>query len=156
MRLWHEALIPYLPRQQLLGQHRECCALRGLGWGKKRATVDYVFNHTRIDLVMYPIRVMREMERRGYKPNPSWYDFEYRGSNCSPDSQSAVSKMMRKANLWYIPVYPEHNDEYLKECLGNLEAKGIHIDMEVKKNDTKAVHKAFCSTKLCDKAVGAL
>lgn len=23
MRLWHESLIPYLPRQQLLGQHRE-------------------------------------------------------------------------------------------------------------------------------------
>ena len=31
MRLWHQALIPYLPRQQLLGQHRECCALRGKG-----------------------------------------------------------------------------------------------------------------------------
>ena len=29
MRLWHEALIPQLPRPQLLGQHRECCALRG-------------------------------------------------------------------------------------------------------------------------------
>lgn len=29
MRLWHEALIKKLPRQQLLGQHRECCALRG-------------------------------------------------------------------------------------------------------------------------------
>lgn len=35
MRLWHQSLIPKLPRQQLLGQHRECCALRGLGWGKK-------------------------------------------------------------------------------------------------------------------------
>lgn len=33
MRLWHEVLIPKLPRQQLLGQHRECCALRGKGWG---------------------------------------------------------------------------------------------------------------------------
>ena len=29
MRLWHQALIPKLPRPQLLGQHRECCALRG-------------------------------------------------------------------------------------------------------------------------------
>ena len=34
MRLWHEELISKLPRQQLLGQHRECCALRGNGWGK--------------------------------------------------------------------------------------------------------------------------
>jgi len=34
MRLWHESLITKLPRQQLLGQHRECCALRGGGGGK--------------------------------------------------------------------------------------------------------------------------
>ena len=29
MRLWHEQMIPKLPKNQLLGQHRECCALRG-------------------------------------------------------------------------------------------------------------------------------
>ena len=46
MRLWHEALISQLPRPQLLGQHRECCALRGNGWGRKHATVDYVFTHS--------------------------------------------------------------------------------------------------------------
>ncbi|MGV3061840.1 pyrimidine dimer DNA glycosylase/endonuclease V, partial [Streptococcus hyovaginalis] len=28
MRLWHEALLSQIPRQQLLGQHRECAALR--------------------------------------------------------------------------------------------------------------------------------
>ena len=39
MRLWHEALISKLPRQQLLGQHRECCALRGAGWGRKHSVV---------------------------------------------------------------------------------------------------------------------
>ena len=31
MRLWHEQLIPVLPKNQLLGQYRECCALRGNG-----------------------------------------------------------------------------------------------------------------------------
>ncbi|MBO1911863.1 hypothetical protein J4G37_44625, partial [Microvirga sp. 3-52] len=35
MRLWHEDMLMELPRQQLLGQHRECCALRGFGWNKK-------------------------------------------------------------------------------------------------------------------------
>lgn len=34
MRLWHQELISKLPRQQLLGQHREIAALRGNGWGK--------------------------------------------------------------------------------------------------------------------------
>ena len=43
MRLWHQDLIERLPRQQLLGQHRECAALRGRGWGKSHATVNYVF-----------------------------------------------------------------------------------------------------------------
>ena len=27
MRLWHKYLIPYLPKQQLLGQWRECCCI---------------------------------------------------------------------------------------------------------------------------------
>ncbi|MFP9126015.1 pyrimidine dimer DNA glycosylase/endonuclease V, partial [Enterococcus faecalis] len=53
MRLWHEKLISKLPRQQLLGQHRECCALRGNGWGKKHATVDYVFHYSPYRLFQY-------------------------------------------------------------------------------------------------------
>lgn len=53
MRLWHEALISQLPRPQLLGQHRECCALRGNGWGRKHATVDYVFTHSPYRLYAY-------------------------------------------------------------------------------------------------------
>lgn len=32
MRLWHEHMLPRLPRQQLLGQHRECAALRSSYW----------------------------------------------------------------------------------------------------------------------------
>ena len=53
MRLWHETLIPLLPRQQLLGQHREVAALRGKGWGKKHATVDYVFTHSYYNFIFW-------------------------------------------------------------------------------------------------------
>ena len=35
MRLWHEEIIHLLPKNQILGQHRECCALRGNGWNGK-------------------------------------------------------------------------------------------------------------------------
>ena len=45
MRLWHQDLIAYLPYQQLLGQHREICAMRGKGWKRKHQTVDYVYTH---------------------------------------------------------------------------------------------------------------
>ena len=53
MRLWHEQIINILPKNQLLGQHRECCALRGNGWMKKHRTVDYVFLYSPYHLFTY-------------------------------------------------------------------------------------------------------
>ena len=50
MRLWAEQLIAVLPRQQILGQHREACSLRGNGWGRKHSTVNYVFKYNLIKL----------------------------------------------------------------------------------------------------------
>ena len=58
MRLWHQDLLPLLPRQQLLGQHRECCALRGKGWGKPHGVVNYVFEHPLETLEDYHFAVM--------------------------------------------------------------------------------------------------
>lgn len=81
MRLWHEELIPLLPRQQLLGQHRECCAMRGNGWGKKHRVVDYVFKHSLHDLELYHAKVMQEMFNRGYKVSSEWFYRNYRGKH---------------------------------------------------------------------------
>ena len=72
MRLWHEQLIPLLPKNQLLGQHRECCALRGNGWNKKHKTVDYAFSYTPYHLFIFHSLVMDEMEKRGYKVSAEW------------------------------------------------------------------------------------
>jgi uncharacterized protein (TIGR02328 family) len=120
MRLWHEKLIPKLPRQQLLGQHRECCALRGGGWGKKHRTVDYVFTHSPYKLFQFHEKVMHEMQRRGYQPNKLWLDPLYRGAKVSPyDSLQSVKLTS--------PIYPEHDDAYLNECIENLASKGIEI-----------------------------
>lgn len=129
MRLWHYHLIPHLPRQQLLGQHRECCALRGNGWGKKHATVNYVFEHHPYILWNYHVRVMDEMKYRGYNVDEQWGDPCYRGKSCE---RYYIDVFLEKYD------YPEHNDEYLKECLANLAGKGIIID-EVKylKNSRK-------------------
>ena len=74
MRLWHQDLIPKLPRPQLLGQHRECCALRGNGWGKKHATVNYVFDYSPYRLYAYHRLIMEEMTARGYKVSPEWWE----------------------------------------------------------------------------------
>lgn len=69
MRLWHQNLISWLPRQQLLGQHRELAALRGRGWGKAHATVNYVFQYSPYKLYQFHLLVLAEMQRRNYHPN---------------------------------------------------------------------------------------
>lgn len=123
MRLWHQDLLPYLPRAQILGQHRECCALRGLGWGKKHSTVDYVFTHSVKRLVDYHFQVLKEMERRGYKPGQQWYCSEYRGKNSMPWPCTLQSYDLSKEAL----IYPEHDDVYREECLANLRQKGVEL-----------------------------
>lgn len=110
MRLWHELLIPGLPRAQLLGQHRECCALRGLGWGRRHQTVDYVFTHPYEFLVAYHYQVMNEMVNRGYRVDPRWWDCSYRGQRaparpCDPGQMPGQH-----------PVYPEHDASYESLC----------------------------------------
>lgn len=118
MRLWHEQLIPHLPRQQLLGQHRECAALRGDSWGRPHATVNYVFTHPPYKLYQYHLLIMQEMRRRGYRPDPLWEDPLYRGKTAAPYRSEAVCEATS-------PIYPEHDAAYLAECLDNLKQKGI-------------------------------
>ena len=131
MRLWHQKLIPYLPRQQLLGLHRECCALRGAGWGRKHSVVDYVFTHEPAKLVAYHWMVMNEMLRRGYHPDMIWYNYDWRGNTlqkqedwCNHNDAIHYWKCVDNGNM----IFPEHNDTYLQECLENLRSKGINID----------------------------
>ncbi|ODA39280.1 TIGR02328 family protein [Desulfosporosinus sp. BG] len=124
MRLWHQDLLPLLPRPQILGQHRECCALRGKGWGRKHSTVDYVFSHNVRRLVNYHCLVLLEMERRGYKPDQQWFCPEYRGRNTAPWQTILSDELEATVEN---PIYPEHNDAYRKECLANLKQKGVEL-----------------------------
>lgn len=133
MRLWHQKLLPHLDRQRLLGQHRECCALRGKGWGKKHATVDYVFTHGPEWLVSYHLQVMDEMRRRGYNPDPVWGNPLWRGSALGEDywvDWKTIKMLNHSVVLQDMMIYPEHNDEYLRECIALLKEKQAPIDWE--------------------------
>lgn len=133
MRLWHQSLISKLPRQQLLGQHRECCALRGQGWGRNHSVVNYVFEHDPAVLVAYHYLIMNEMEKRGYNPDKKWQNANYRGQTlgiqenwCNRKLATALAlaaSFSQKKTLYF-----EHNEEYLQECIENLKSKGIDID----------------------------
>lgn len=154
MRLWHESLLPLLPNPQLLGQHRECCALRGLGWGRPHSTVNYVFDHPYEYLYVYHLKVLKEMLNRGYELHLAWYRMTYRGAKAphiiyyskeNEESLRALAlnwedfpKGYYKPNPGFsivklakpgVLVYPEHNDQYLRECLDNLSRKGIHLEV---------------------------
>lgn len=72
MRLWHYQLVPFLPRQQLLSQWRECvCIAKSI---HEKGTPNHILVNKIID---YPISefnnycsiVLSEMIRRGYKVN---------------------------------------------------------------------------------------
>ena len=122
MRLWHEQIIHLLPKNQLLGQHRECCALRGNGWNKKHKTVDYVFTYSPYNLFIYHSKIMDEMEKRGYRVSKEWRDKNYRGQKAESYSN------LEETNI-SSPIYKEHNNEYLLECIENLAGKGIRLDI---------------------------
>lgn len=128
MRLWPLAILDQLPRQQLLGQHRECCALRGKGWGRKHSTVDYVFKHPYWFLFNYHLEVMHEMARRGYSYCQAWTFEIYRGASSRFDN--AIDYTCRKKYDFHT-IYPEHDMKYLDECIANLAAKGVKIDRNV-------------------------
>ena len=122
MRLWHEKIIPLLPKSQLLGQHRECCALRGNGWKKKHKTVDYVFSYSPYLLFRYHLLVMEEMEKRGYNVSEEWKDKNYRG-------KIAEKYMNLEEEIIEDPIYKEHNNKYLDECIENLRNKRIELKL---------------------------
>ena len=128
MRLWHQQMISALPRQQLLGQHRECAALRGRGWGRKHSVVDYVFTHEPERLVAYHWKIMDEMRKRGYNPSAIWYSPNWRGNIIGASKWCEVDKV----NKFFHQdgnIYPEHNEEYLNECIQNLKDKGVEIGL---------------------------
>ena len=125
MRLWPLCIIDQLPRQQLLGQHRECCALRGRGWGRKHSTVDYVFAHSLKELYEYHMFIMAEcIVRRGYKIDSQWLHPSYRGKNCP----RAEFPELARWEFNKPGIYEEHNENYLDDCIENLARKGISID----------------------------
>jgi uncharacterized protein (TIGR02328 family) len=133
MRLWHVALIPALPcrkttgdkkKNQLGGQHQECCAARGKGWGRRHEIVDYAWNHPPAMLCRYHFIVMRELIRRGYNIDGKWWDPLYRGKRCPPwPDRLSIGWVVEDE----IPDYPEHDDAYLAACIQNLAKKNIYI-----------------------------
>ena len=112
MRLWHKDLIPVLPRQQLLGQWRECCLIA------KSIAEKGTPNHILVNKVMdyplehfftYSIRIYEEMNKRGYKVDKNKFIKYF------PTLAVTIEKKYLFSD-W-------HNDRYFWQCYYNLEEK---------------------------------
>ncbi len=112
MRLWHKLLIPVLPRQQLLGQWRECCLIA------KNIAEKGSPNHILVNkIIEYPLEhfhyyvgmIHDEMEKRGYKVDyfkfDKWLHLE--------ENHCTYSELFLG---W-------HNERYFKQCYYNLQEK---------------------------------
>lgn len=75
MRLWHKRLIEWLPRQQLVGQLRECVLIaKNIGQGNTEhihCLIDPALNYSLDHFNTYVKLVIDEIEKRGYKISPS-------------------------------------------------------------------------------------
>lgn len=114
MRLWHKDLIPVLPRQQLLGQWRECCLIANNI--KEKGTP----NHLLVNKIMdYPIVHFRIYSQLIY------FELLYRDFKVN---EKSFSKWIPLFTEDPAPAYSDlfstwHNDRYLNQCLANLQEK---------------------------------
>lgn len=121
MRCWHRALIPFLPRLQLISQWRECCSIA------KSIAEKGTPNHILVNRIMdYPIdhfekytdKVVSELYDRGYFISESAYR----------RFMNNIQKIQLKDDKYDGGSYifgGWHNDTYLRQCLYNLEEKAI-------------------------------
>ena len=114
MRLWHKDLIPVLPRQQLLGQWRECCLIAkqiSETGSPNHLLVNKIMEYPMEDFFTYGYGVFQEMYNRGYHPDWSrfvkWFNVE----------------TLKENNVKGDYFAEWHNARYLKQCFYNLQEK---------------------------------
>lgn len=123
MRLWHKSLIHCLPRQQLIGQWRECCAIASNLATKhfpNHILVNKIMDYSPNHFLFFCNLVIDEMKERGYKIQKKSFD-------------TLVSNVEQASVYWPVrtsePVnfnslfYFWHNKRYLIQCYYNLQEK---------------------------------
>ena len=113
MRLWHESLIEVLPRQQLLGQWRELNSVYKKE--DKHILINFIYEYPKKDLILYSLKVILTMQRRGYNINlKNFIDY----------FQIKDYKEMQKILLSNAKTFVKKmNKRYLLQCYYNLQEK---------------------------------
>ncbi len=117
MRIWHYALLPYLPELQFKGQLRELVAIMH-DWRDKGKTnhllINRVMQFDKVDLYQYWRKYAFYYWLRYNKDLMDKYEIEFvRFCKCDTAYE-------------YYPFYPKwHNEEYLRVCMANLYEKHV-------------------------------
>lgn len=111
MRLWDISMLPYLPREQLVGCWRECSAIAGAiqkNGTPNHLLVNFVLNYNYDHFISYCFYLREEMTARGYRTmNSVW--------------KKIISLKQDYAILHQSEVYPyQFNQTYKKICFYNL------------------------------------
>lgn len=112
MRLWHKQLIPYLPRQQLIAQWRECCCIArniAVNGSPNHILVNKILEYPLSHFQTYSQMVFMECIQRGY--NVDLYNF-CKWINSDFDEVNPVELF----HDW-------HTERYFWQCYYNLEEK---------------------------------
>ena len=120
MRLWHIDLIPFLPRQQLIAQWRECvCIAKNLALKgtPNHVLVNRILEYSAGHFQAYGRYVTDEMKKRGYKisANSSFRFNQY-------VTTWALSRGNNKFHTQGLFSH-WHNRRYLDQCYFNLQEK---------------------------------
>lgn len=119
MRLWHYELIPFLPKQQLLGQWRELNSIYTKE--NKHILINFIYRYKPIELLAYSQMVLREMQKRGYRFNLDKYYKYFKSKNLD------VELIQYEEDSFIIiePYAYDMDKQYLKICCYNLWEKYI-------------------------------
>lgn len=134
MRLWHKDLIPYLPKQQLLGQWRELNSIYVKQ--NRHILINYVYEYDKNDLLIYSLRIIMQMCIRGYKVSfvkfCRYFGFEDKVKGFAYRFKQSKELLafysyavcIKNGPGWVEEPFPNHhNEEYLKICCWNLYEK---------------------------------
>jgi len=131
MRLWHKDMIPYLPKQQLLGQWRECCLIAAL------LAKDHTPNHILVNPVidyppehfeLYCSKIYQEMKKRDMNVTDEVckrLEMDLRAYRLYLDSELPWDCFLKDFDFSTdLDLFKDwHDKRYLRQCYYNLEEK---------------------------------
>ena len=120
MRLWHKDLIDVLPRQQLIGQWRECCGIAKTIAEKgtpNHILVNKIMDYDMVHFYAYSSMVTTEMIERGYKVNDKAFNNFIKNMRKAEEYFTLTMEEIPDKNMLYSKW---HNKRYLTQCYHNL------------------------------------